>query len=201
MPTTSATASPRRRGRSTTRRRRRAASTARPLRPTRANWRRRGSRSSPCRRCRKTRTSSPRRRPTSVDVLLGLFAERHDVANGKQNPFQLATPVSLVTEQEFKIHSEVLEFLLLRILHDRLRRTVLLDRDALLVPANRLRLLDERGNHARERPRRGRQLGRRLVVLIEAHRITSLGADAPEAAAAQSRQGSRWEIRSGLPSR
>ena len=49
----------------------------------------------------------------------------------------------------------MLELLLLRVLHDRLRLLVLLDGEPLLVPADRLRLLGQRGDHPRERPRLG----------------------------------------------
>ena len=49
-----------------------------------------------------------------------------------------------------------------------------LDRDALLVPADRLGLLGQRRAQARERPRRGRQLLGRLVVLVKAHLVSSV---------------------------
>ncbi len=65
--------------------------------------------------------------------------------------------------------SEVLELLADRVGHDRARVGVRLDRQALLVPADRLGLLGQRGAQARERARLGRSSSGRLVVLVESH--------------------------------
>ena len=59
---------------------------------------------------------------------------------------------------------------LLRVLHDRPGAVVGLERDSLVVPADGLGLLGQRGAQAREGARGSRQLVCRLVVLVEAHR-------------------------------
>ena len=62
----------------------------------------------------------------------------------------------------------------MRVAHDRARLRVGLDREALLVPADRLGLLGQRRAQAGERARLRRQLVRRLVVLVESHRLSDL---------------------------
>src|SRR5215813_8404358 len=79
------------------------------------------------------------------------------------------TPAGNPSQEELEVHREVLELLALGVVHDRPRVGVGLDRKALLVPADRLALLFERGAEAGEGPRLGRQLLRRLVVLVESH--------------------------------
>src|SRR5215210_1226798 len=68
----------------------------------------------------------------------------------------------------------MLELLLLGVFHDRQRFFVLFHGDALLVPADRLRLLDQRGDHSGEGPRLGGQFPRRLVILLETHGLLLL---------------------------
>src|SRR5687767_6243009 len=74
---------------------------------------------------------------------LGFVTELHDVAFREENPLEHLAPLRLPAQQELQVHAEVLHLLVLRVLHDRARLAILLDREALLVPADRLRLLDE----------------------------------------------------------
>src|SRR5205823_12243240 len=69
-------------------------------------------------------------------VLLRLLAVLDDVALSEQDLAQDRAPRRCAAEQELEVHAEVLELLLLRVAHDRARRLVLLERDALLVPAD-----------------------------------------------------------------
>ena len=92
-----------------------------------------------------------------------------DVAFGEQDRLQCDAPLRRSAQQELEVHAEVLELLGLSVLHDRLRLSVGLERDPLLVPADRLGLLGQRRDHPSERPRLGAQLLGRLVVLVEAH--------------------------------
>ena len=64
---------------------------------------------------------------------------------------------------------EVLELLTLSVAHDPARLRVGLDGEPLLIPADRLRLLGQRGAQACEGPRLLRQLVGGLVILIESH--------------------------------
>src|SRR4051812_14515482 len=114
-------------------------------------------------------TTSQRSTGASIDLLLARLAALDDVSRGEQDLLELGPPVLLATEQELEVHAEVLELLFLGVLHDGSRLGILLDRDPLLVPADRLRLLDERGDHAREGSGLVRQLVRRLVILLETH--------------------------------
>src|SRR5918994_2029574 len=63
----------------------------------------------------------------------------------------------------------MLELLSLSVVHDRPRLSVGLDRQALLVPADRFRLFGQRSAEAGEGPGVFRELCRGLVVLIESH--------------------------------
>ena len=103
----------------------------------------------------------------SIGLLLGLLAVLDDVALLEQDALGDLAPERRAAQQELEVHAEVLELLALRVAHDRPRLAVGLDREALLVPADRLGLLGQRGAQARERPRLGRQLLGRLVVLVE----------------------------------
>src|SRR5581483_5901594 len=73
-------------------------------------------------------------------------------------------------QEELEVHREVLELLLLGVRHDRPGVGVLLDVEPLLVPVDRLGLLDQGLDHPREGPRLRRELFRWLVVGVEAHR-------------------------------
>jgi uncharacterized membrane protein YeaQ/YmgE (transglycosylase-associated protein family) len=68
--------------------------------------------------------------------------------------------------QKLQRHREVLEFLLLRVLHDGARLRVSFDRESLLVPADGLGLLLQRRSEAREGSNLGAQVFRRLVILV-----------------------------------
>src|SRR6185369_11903112 len=101
--------------------------------------------------------------------LLRLVPQLHDVALGEEDALEHLAPLRLLAEEELEVHPEVLHLLVLRVLHDGLRLTVLLDGEALLIPADRFGLLDQRGDHAGKGARRGRELFGRLVVLVESH--------------------------------
>src|SRR5690349_14514280 len=79
----------------------------------------------------------------SVCFLFRGHALFDDFASGEQYRFEFLAPEWGAAEEEFEIHSEVLEFLFLGIFHDGPRFRVAFDSNALLVPANRLRLFDE----------------------------------------------------------
>src|SRR5690348_9652800 len=66
----------------------------------------------------------------------------------------------------------MLEFFFLRVLHDGTGLGVLLHGRPLLVPVDGFGLLDERDNHAGKSSHLVRQLVRRFVILLEAHRGT-----------------------------
>jgi hypothetical protein len=93
-----------------------------------------------------------------------------DVAGLEENPFERDAPLRALPDQELEIHPEMLELLLLCVLHDRPCVGIRLEGDALLVPADCLGLLGQGGDHPCERPRLGTQLGSGLVVLLESHR-------------------------------
>ena len=80
-------------------------------------------------------------------------------------------PARRPPQQELEIHAEVLELLTLGVAHDRGGLGIGLDREALLVPADRLGLFGQRGAEAREGPGLGGQLVGRFVVLVESHRF------------------------------
>src|ERR1700709_2664335 len=92
-----------------------------------------------------------------------------DVALAEEHPLRDLTPARHLAQEELEVHREVLELLPLAVLQDPPPVGVGLDRKALLVPADRLALLFERGAETGERPRLGRQLLRWLVVLVESH--------------------------------
>src|ERR1044071_6774118 len=71
-----------------------------------------------------------------------------DVARHHDDAFENLAPFGFAAKQEFKIHREVLELFLLRILHDGAGTLIFFERKALLVPGNGLSLFDERGNRS-----------------------------------------------------
>ena len=80
---------------------------------------------------------------------------------------QRDAPLRRAPQQELEVHAEVLELLGLSVLHDRLRLSVRLERDPLLVPADRLRLLrsatrssERTSSSRRSAPRQARGTGR-----------------------------------------
>src|SRR4051794_10700255 len=116
------------------------------------------------------RTRAPRFIRTSpFRGLLGFVAMLDDVARLEQNAFECVAPLRFLAQQKLEVHAKMLHLLVLRVAHDRERVFVFLDREALLVPTDRLRLLDERGDHACEGASLFGQLVRRLVILVEAH--------------------------------
>src|SRR5205807_2882355 len=112
---------------------------------------------------------------------LGLLAVLDDVAILKQDPLGNLAPRRSASEQELQIHAEVLELLALRVAHDREGFGVGLDRETLLIPADRFGLLGQRSAQARERPRSLGQLVGRLVVLVETHGTSFVVGMAPGA--------------------
>jgi hypothetical protein len=55
----------------------------------------------------------------------------------------------MAAQQKLEVHAEVLELLGLRVLHDCAGFGILLDGQTLLIPVNRLGLLNQREDHAR----------------------------------------------------
>src|SRR5436305_7179044 len=106
-----------------------------------------------------------------VRFFLRLLGVLDDVARLEKNPVERLTPFGSPPQKKLEVHSEVLELLVLSVAHDRPRVLVLFDRQTLLVPANRFRLLDQRRDHTRKSPRLWREFIRRLVVLIKTHSI------------------------------
>jgi len=102
-------------------------------------------------------------------LLLGLLAVLDDVAGLEENAFGDLSPDRRTPQEKLEVHAEVLELLALRVAHDGPRVGVGLDRQSLLVPADRLGLLGQRRAQPGERPGLRRQLVGRLVVLVEAH--------------------------------
>src|SRR5207249_10394167 len=77
----------------------------------------------------------------ALSLLLGLLAflsMLDDVPLLEQHRTQDRPPRGLASGKELERHREVLELLLLRVLHDRLRRRVALHRLPLLIPPDRL---------------------------------------------------------------
>src|SRR5678815_380665 len=89
----------------------------------------------------------------SARFFLRLFTVLNYVARREENTLKGLTKKRLLAENEFEVHAEMLEFLFLRVLHDRFGLGVLLHRNPLLVPVDRLGLLDQGGDHARKRAR------------------------------------------------
>src|SRR6476660_4786058 len=100
---------------------------------------------------RKNRSAPGRR--SSIDLFFRRFATVDDIALGEEDLLQFRAPVRTAAEQKFQIHSEMLEFLFLSVLHDRVGLRVLLDRHPLLIPTDRLSFLDQGGDHASKGPR------------------------------------------------
>src|SRR5947209_3535505 len=92
-----------------------------------------------------------------------------DVAVLEQDGLQDRPPLRFAPGKELERHREVLELLLLRILHDRVRLAVALEREPLLVPPDRLRLLLERGDDAGESADLGAQFPSGFVILLRRH--------------------------------
>src|SRR5256885_15079670 len=104
-----------------------------------------------------------------------------DVALLEEHFAQHSPPFGFAAGQELERHREVLELLLLGVLHDRLGLRIALERDALLVPTNRFRLLLKRGGEAREGPNLLAQLPWRFVILLSAHSLSKLPSSATRA--------------------
>src|SRR6185503_10866230 len=85
----------------------------------------------------------------SARFFLRLFTVLDYVARREENALKGLTKKRLLAENEFEVHAEMLELLFLRILHDRFGLGVLFHRNPLLIPVDRLGLLDQRGDHAR----------------------------------------------------
>src|SRR6478672_9154958 len=68
--------------------------------------------------------------------VLGFFAILHNVTGLKEDPLQNLPPNRFLAEQKLQVHSEVFKLLLLRVLHNRLRFGVFLNRDPLLIPTD-----------------------------------------------------------------
>ncbi len=112
-------------------------------------------------------------RPAALEGLgLCLLAVLHDVPGLEEDALGDLAPGRGAPQQELEVHAEVLELLALRVAHHRERLGIGLDGDPLLIPADRLGFLGQRGAQPRERPHRGRQLVGRLVVLVETHQIS-----------------------------
>jgi ketosteroid isomerase-like protein len=92
-----------------------------------------------------------------------------DVALLEEDPAGDLTPQRRAPQQELEIHGEVLELLALCVAHDGLRLAIGLDRQALLIPAERFGLLGKRRAETGEGSGLVRELVGRLVVLVEAH--------------------------------
>ena len=103
-------------------------------------------------------------------VFFGILPVLDDVAFFKKNSLQNLTPRGFPAAEEFEVHAEMLELLLLRVPHDRPGLFIFLDRDALFVPANCLRLFRKRSNHTREGAHLSRKFIGRLVILSSCHR-------------------------------
>jgi hypothetical protein len=133
------------------------------------------------------------RRAFLVHLRLGLLAVLDNVAWLKEDASRDLAPVGRSPEQELEVHAEMLELLSLGVAHDRDSLRIVLDREALLVPADRLGLLGQRGAKAGERARRGGELVGWLVVLVESHRnlLRSTGRARSAAASAPVRRSRR----------
>src|SRR6187551_411872 len=89
--------------------------------------------------------------PLRVELFLGFLAVFDDIARLEEDALQHSGPLRLAAAEGLEVHREVLELLALRVLHDRPGVGILLDIQALLVPADRLRLLDQRGANPGDR--------------------------------------------------
>ena len=92
-----------------------------------------------------------------------------DVALGEEDLLEHGAPLGLAPGQEFQGHRKVFELLFLGVLHDGLRLGVTLEGEALLVPADGLRLFLERGGQAGKGADLRAQIGGGLVILISRH--------------------------------
>ena len=155
-----------------------------------------------CRRAARRAPPRPRRR-----LLLGLLAVLDDVAVLEQDALRRSRATAGVRRSR---NSRSMQKCLnsspcaSRMIAARL--AVGLDGEALLVPADRLGLLGQRRAQARERPRLGRQLVGRLVVLVGRHArhaidrsrgVSRTGVRNRPARSASARASPRWSRRSG----
>ena len=101
--------------------------------------------------------------------LLRLLAVLDDVAVLEEDPLRDLAPQRKAAKEKLEVHGEVLELLTFGVPHDRPGRGVALDGEALFVPVDGLRLLDQVCGHSREGPRFLRKFRRGLVVLVESH--------------------------------
>jgi hypothetical protein len=110
----------------------------------------------------------------SLIIFLGLFSAFHNVAFLEQDLLQYPLPLWLAAQQKFQVHSEMLEFLALRISHNRSGISILFNRQPLLVPVDSVCLFYQRRYHAREGPRFLREFICWLVVLLKSHNVVGL---------------------------
>jgi hypothetical protein len=107
-----------------------------------------------------------------------------DVALREEDILEHGAPLVVAPREELEVHGEVFELLLLGVLHDRPGLWILLERETLLIPANSLRFLDERGADTGERPHLLGQLAGGFVVLLERHVLVVPRRDLPKPSAA-----------------
>ena len=88
-----------------------------------------------------------------VGSRLGRLAVLDDVARLKQHSLGDLAPLRRAPQEELEVHAEVLVLLADRIGHHGSRFRILLDRQPLLVPADRLGLLGQRRAQPCERAR------------------------------------------------
>src|SRR5256885_1256354 len=111
-----------------------------------------------------------RQRP-SAGIVFRLFTMLDDVAFLEEYVLEDNAPLGSAAQQELEIHPEMLELFALGVPHNRSCVTILLDREALLIPADCFGLLDQRRDHAREGSGLRGELGGGLVVLVKSHRV------------------------------
>lgn len=85
--------------------------------------------------------------------LFGFFPVFYDVDVLVENALRCDPSPRFLPQQELQVHAEVLKLLLLGVLHDRPRASVLLDRNKLLAPISRLGFFHQRGDYPRKRLR------------------------------------------------
>src|SRR4051812_21495806 len=88
-------------------------------------------------------SSKMRLRQCSIDLLFRRLCAFDYVTLGEKNTSELGPPVLVAAEQELQVHTEVLEFFLLRVRHDCFGLLVPFDRHPLFVPAYGFRFLDQ----------------------------------------------------------
>src|SRR5438552_4086256 len=85
-----------------------------------------------------------------IHIFFRFLAFGNDISLGEEYLLKYFPPRWGAAQEKFQVHSEVLEFFLLGVLHDRFGDCIAFDADTLFVPSDRFGFFLERRDHPRE---------------------------------------------------